>query len=183
MLFRKVINRLIKVILFLLVVVGVGIAIYAVFYILGMRINDTRSVAKGVYWSVDEPIGRGRYVTFCPPDTAVFRMARHRGYISIGFCPSNYAGLMKFVAGVPGDTYRFTEDGLYINEALIANTKPIHEDGSGDKLPVLSETGKLGQGEYILMGNAVANSFDARYYGIINQDRIQSVVIPLWIEE
>ncbi|MEL0558410.1 S26 family signal peptidase, partial [Neisseria gonorrhoeae] len=91
---------------------------YGLLYAAGFRINDTRSVAKGVYRISGEAVRRGSYITFCPPDTEVFRMARRRGYIRAGFCPENYSGLMKFVAGIPGDNYRFTDEGLLINGRL-----------------------------------------------------------------
>lgn len=179
--FKKNIIRLFQA---TLIAIGAIIIIYAVlYYLLGMRVNNTRSVARGIYWSVDEVVSRGQYVTFCPPDTEVFQMARERGYISIGFCPNNYSGLIKFVAGVPGDIYRFNEDGLYINGSMVPNTQPIEQDNMGNKLFALNKQGRLEQGEYILMGNAVANSFDARYYGIVSQEHIKDVVVPLLVEE
>lgn len=156
---------------------------YGLFYAAGFRINDTRSVAKGVYRISDESIRRGSYITFCPPDTEVFRMARRRGYIRSGFCPKNYSGLMKFVAGIPGDNYRFTDEGLLINGRLLGGTRPLLQDGVGQPLPVFKGEGRLKDDEYILVGNAVANSFDARYYGIVRREYIRDVVKPIWIEE
>ena len=130
-----------------------------------------------------EAVRRGSYITFCPPDTEVFRMARRRGYIRAGFCPENYSGLMKFVAGIPGDNYRFTDEGLLINGRLLGGTRPLWQDGLGQPLPVFKGEGRLKDDEYILIGNAVANSFDARYYGIVRREHIRDVVKPIWIEE
>ncbi|HFC3477657.1 TPA: S26 family signal peptidase, partial [Neisseria gonorrhoeae] len=50
-------------------------------------------------------------------------------------------------------------------------------------LPVFEGEGRLKDDEYILIGNAVANSFDARYYGIVRREHIRDVVKPIWIEE
>lgn len=165
------------------IVGGVAILVYALLYFVGLRVNDTRSVAKGIYRTVDELPQRGSYVTFCPPDTPVFQMARQRGYIHHGFCPHGYTGLIKFIAGMPGDTYRFTLDGLFINGEPVGNTKPLMADGAGRELPVVIGEGKLAADEYIFIGNAVANSFDARYYGIVSGNYILDVVTPLWVEE
>lgn len=155
----------------------------ALLYVAGVRINDTRSVAKGFYRVVNVPVARGVYVTFCPPDNAIFQMARERNYIGQGFCPGQYSGLMKWVAGVPGDRYQFTEDGLLLNGVLVGNTKPLPHDGGNRPMPILRERGVLGKDEFILIGDAVANSFDARYYGVVDGAHIRNVVQPVWVSK
>ncbi len=48
-------------------------------------------------------IARGDIVSICPPDTAVFRAARARGYVPYGRCPGGYEPLLKPVAAIAGD--------------------------------------------------------------------------------
>ena len=57
---------------------------YGLLYAAGYRINDTRSVAKGVYRISGEAVRRGSYITFCPPDTEVFRMGKKEGVYQSG---------------------------------------------------------------------------------------------------
>ena len=70
-----------------------------------------------------------------------------------------------------------------INGRLLSGTRPLWQDGLGQPLPVFEGEGRLKDDEYILIGNAVANSFDARYYGIVRREHIRDVVKPIWIEE
>src|SRR4051812_8304966 len=66
-------------------------------YAAGARINTTRSIPLGLYWTSSMPIAKGVYVLFCPPKGRVFDEAKERGYISKGFCPGHYGYLMKRV--------------------------------------------------------------------------------------
>ena len=150
-------------------------------YLLGIRFNTSRSVPHGFYRIVDKPIARQAYVRFCPPDTVPFRLARTRGYIEAGSCPSGARGLIKTVVGMPGDHYRFSDAGLILNGHLQTNTRPLLEDGAGRSLPVNRSSGMLQAGQYILMGNNVPNSYDARYYGIINEQDVTAVLEPVWL--
>ena len=70
----------------------------------GIYINTTPSLPVGFYKVVDEPIANGAYVAFCPPQNAVFDMARDRSYINRGDCPGGYGLLLKRVFAQSGDT-------------------------------------------------------------------------------
>lgn len=155
----------------------------ATLYAAGYRFNTTRSVPKGFYRVIQEPVSRGVYVSICPPDTAVIRMGQERGYIGAGYCPGGYQKLMKFVAGIGGDRYRFTNEGLEINGQLLANTKPIAADGGGREMPVLRTHGVLAENELILIGDTIPNSFDARYFGVVEQGEHTQVIRPVWLME
>ena len=52
----------------------------------GIYINTTPSLPVGFYKVVDEPILSGAYVAFCPPQNAVFDLAKDRSYINQGNC-------------------------------------------------------------------------------------------------
>lgn len=46
-----------------------------VFRLTGIYYNNTPSFPVGFYKIVDEPVGKGTYVSFCPPQDEVFDMA------------------------------------------------------------------------------------------------------------
>lgn len=71
---------------FLMAVLGL-IALGLVCSLAGLKINTTKSIPIGIYQLTDVPVGKGEYVIFCPPQTALFHEARSRGYIGAGFCP------------------------------------------------------------------------------------------------
>ena len=51
---------------------------------LGLRFNTTRSVDPGFYWVVDKPPEKGDFVSFCPAETAISKIAYLRGYMGFG---------------------------------------------------------------------------------------------------
>ena len=68
----------------------VGVGCYAA----GARVNTTKSIPVGLYWLTKEPVEKGAYVVFCPPQVGVFDDAKERGYIGAGFCPGGYGFMM-----------------------------------------------------------------------------------------
>lgn len=150
-------------------------------YFLGYRFNTTHSIPYGLYKISNSPITRNAYVIFCPPDKKAFRIAKERHYVSAGFCPNGYSLFMKEVIGIPGDSYEFTQNGLILNHVFIENTKPINEDKFHRKLPIFYSKGILKNDEYILMGREVPNSYDARYYGLINSNNISNTILPIFV--
>ena len=48
-----------------------------VFRLTGIYYNNTPSFPVGFYKIVDEPVGKGAYVSFCPPQDERFLMAWH----------------------------------------------------------------------------------------------------------
>ena len=72
---------------------------------LGFRINSTPSLPEGL-WKVTAlsgPVQRGQIVSIYPTDTATFKMALSRHYLSWGLCPGGYTSLLKPIAAIPGD--------------------------------------------------------------------------------
>ena len=156
--------------------------VLAILNLLGFKFNRSPSIPYGLYKISNKPIKRNNYVIFCPPDTEPFRLAKKRNYIPIGGCPNHYTALMKVVIGIPGDTYKFTYSGLILNNQLQKNTKPLFEDRLLRKLPIFISEGILKKVEYILMGTTIPNSYDARYYGLINKENIISSIDPIWTD-
>ncbi|MBS0152680.1 MAG: S26 family signal peptidase, partial [Nitrospira sp.] len=45
----------------------------------GLRLNTTRSIPLGLYTMSHDPIEKGAYVLFCPPERPEFDLAKERG--------------------------------------------------------------------------------------------------------
>jgi conjugative transfer signal peptidase TraF len=149
-------------------------------YAAGGRFNTSKSLELGLYWITDEPITKGAYVMFCPPERQVFFDARERGYIDAGFCPGNFGHLMKKILAAKGDTIAVTAQGVMVNDQVLPYSKPIAIDGVGRPLPLLSsERYTLGESELLPMSDRSPTSFDGRYFGPITRGQVTSVIRPV----
>lgn len=153
----------------------------AVCYLIGARINTTRSIPVGLYWISNAPIERDAYIIFCPPQISVFDEAKKRGYIGAGFCPGGYGYMMKRVAAMKDDAILFAEQGVYVNGKLLPFSAFIRVDNNGYPLPrYQSSQLTLGNYEVLLMSDVSSTSFDGRYFGPINLSQIRSVIRPVF---
>ncbi len=146
----------------------------------GIYINTTPSLPVGFYKVVDEPIANGAYVAFCPPQNAVFDMARDRSYINRGDCPGGYGLLFKRVFAQSGDTVFIDQAGIYVNGEHLPNSAQITADAEGHALPQYRLNIVLDDAEYLLLSDVNQQSFDARYFGLIARDQIKQVVRPVF---
>jgi conjugative transfer signal peptidase TraF len=145
----------------------------------GMRINTTRSIPVGVYWTTNAAISRDAYVMFCPPPAAVFETAKQRGYIDAGYCPGGYGYMMKRVLGTPGDVVSVRADGVRVNGEYLRSSLPLSSDKGGRPLPQYALDRKLAADEWLLMSDRSASSFDARYFGPIASSQVKTVIRPI----
>ena len=120
---------------------GVAIAGIAVLvlgaggYAAGARINTTKSIPVGLYWTSSAPVEKGAYVLWCPPQTGVFDDAKERDYIGAGFCTGGYGYMMKRVLAAKNDAVTVSDDGVRVNGELLPLSKPIKADSAGRPLP------------------------------------------------
>ncbi len=147
----------------------------------GIYINTTPSLPVGFYKVVDEPIVNGAYVAFCPPQNAVFDMAKNRSYINRGDCPGGYGLLLKRAFAQSGDTVSIDQVGIYVNGEHLPNSAQLTADAEGQPLPQYRLQTVLNDSEYLLLSDVNPQSFDARYFGLIARDQIQQVVRPIFI--
>jgi conjugative transfer signal peptidase TraF len=146
----------------------------------GLRVNTTKSIPVGIYRLTDDPVGKGEYVIFCPPQTALFDEARERGYIGAGFCPGNYGYMMKRVLATENDRIVSTDEGVTVNGHLLPLSQPLEWDKAGRKMARYPFGDyKLRPSELLLMSDVSATSFDGRYFGPVKQSQIKSVIEPL----
>ena len=146
----------------------------------GARVNTTKSIPIGLYWTSTEPVAEGTYVMFCPPRTAVFDEAKARGYIGPGACPGGFEHMMKRVAASQGDIVSVTGKGVDVNGVLLPLSVPVETDTVGRPLPRYRSTPfELGASELLLMSRRSATSFDGRYFGPVDRTQITGVVRPV----
>ena len=149
-------------------------------YAIGARINTTRSIPVGLYWTSSQPVEKGAYVLFCPPQVAVLAQARQRGYIGAGFCLGNYGYMMKRVVAVQNDVVAVTADGVLVNGELLPQSRPLKADQAG-RLLASYPAGRftLGTSEVLLMSSESRTSFDGRYFGPVPRAQIRAVILPV----
>jgi conjugative transfer signal peptidase TraF len=150
-------------------------------YLIGVRLNMTESLPVGVYWVSHQPIARGAYVRFCPPAEGAFALARERGYLGPGYCPSGYVPMIKRVGGMQGDSVAVGDDGTQIDGRLLPLSVRWQADPLGRPLP------KPGQSHYLLqpaqlwvISDTNNQSFDSRYFGPIDRAWVVEVIRP-WL--
>ncbi|SET69754.1 conjugation peptidase TraF. Serine peptidase. MEROPS family S26C [Nitrosomonas marina] len=163
-------------------VLAISISLFVLSIVLrfgGFYINTTPSLPVGLYRIVDEPVLKGAYVAFCPPQSDVFELALARGYINPGDCPSGYGQLLKRVHAVAGDTVLIDETGISVNGERLPNSAPLSTDAYGATLPQYRFNEVLAESEYLLLSDLNPHSFDARYFGVIDRTQIVHVVRPV----
>lgn len=152
------------------------------FFVIGVRINTSGSIPVGLYWMTKDPIQKGDYVLFCPPQKPIFKEALARGYLTLGFCPGGYGHLMKRVSALTKDIISITNEGVFVNSQRVAYSLPLQSDGLKRALPQLRMRHyRLNNQELLLMTDQSPLSFDSRYFGLINCSQIQAVLKPILI--
>ncbi|MEQ1789774.1 MAG: conjugative transfer signal peptidase TraF [Rickettsiales bacterium] len=152
-----------------------------IFRINDIYINTTSSFPLGLYKMIDEPVGKDAYVSFCPPQHRIFDMAVERHYINRGNCPGGYGLLLKRVFARAGDGVFIDPTGIKVNDQLLPKSAQLKADVDGFALPQYRlDQRVLDDSEYLLISDLNPNSFDARYFGLINRAQIKHVVEPLF---
>jgi conjugative transfer signal peptidase TraF len=152
----------------------------AAFQVAGARINTSKSIPVGLYWTTRAPMEKGAYVLVCPPPSGVFNEAKARGYIGAGFCPGDYGYLMKQVAATQRDTVTVTSEGVRVNGERWPQSMPCRADKAGRLLPRYQATGYiLGRAEVLLMSNGSPTAFDGRYFGPVSRAQLETAIKPI----
>ena len=150
------------------------------FYLAGARVNTTRSIPLGPYWTTSAPVEKGQYVIVCPPNASVFHEAKKRGYIAAGLCTGDYGYIMKRVLAVEGDVIAITSEGVRVNGHLLSLSAPLKADRVGRSLPrYQSNPFTLEASEVLLMSDASSISFDSRYFGPVKRAQIRGGIRPV----
>jgi len=161
--------------------IGTGaLVLGALCYAIGGRVNTTRSIPVGLYWTTSKPFAKGDYVLFCPPQVGVIAEAKRRGYLASGFCPGDYGYMMKKVLASTNDTVAVTDAGVSVNGMLLPLSAPLVADGAGRPLPRFQSANfVIGASEVLLMSDVSGTSFDGRYFGPVNRSQVKTVIVPV----
>ncbi len=175
-------KRTIKILAMAVLIISAIVFVLSIgFRVSGIYLNTTPSLSVGFYQVVDEPIVKGVYVAFCPPQNEVFDMARDRSYINRGDCPGGYGLLLKRVFALSGDTVFIDQVGIFVNGEHLPNSAQLTADAEDQPLPQYHlDQRVLDDFEYLLLSDVNPQSFDARYFGLIARDQIRQVVRPVF---
>lgn len=160
---------------FFLIVITLELAVFVwMFCDSRLVYNTTASMPIGLYYKTSEPVVRKSIILAKPHKSDYILQAIKYGYISENEI------LLKRVIGIPGDKVRITQEGIYVNDDLIANTRIFVVDTN--KRPLIYKTldKTLMNNEYIIVGDS-EKSFDSRYFGIVTSDEVISTVVPLYV--
>lgn len=135
----------------------------------GIVINDTPSLPKGIYQKKNRPVGKGCFVLFRLPTS------------ELSSRPYARENLIKQVAAMEGDHVRISAEGVRVNGRMLANSVPLPTDRDGLPLPQLAlDDYTLRAGELLTMSTYNPRSFDSRYFGPVRRDEVLSVIEPLF---
>lgn len=150
-------------------------------YVSGARINTTESLPVGLYWTTHEPVEKGSYVMFCPPQSPVFDAAKKRGYIGAGFCSGGYGYMMKRVLAAKDDRVTINGTGVFVNGVQLPHSTPFDADEAGRPMPQYHvDSLRLASDDLLLMSDICDASFDARYFGPVKQQQIKWAIRPIF---
>jgi hypothetical protein len=69
-----------------------------------------------------------------PPASAIFKLAKKRGYLAAGPSPAGTCGLIKQVAALSGDRVTIGVQGVQVNGVLLKNSAPRPANEAGRPL-------------------------------------------------
>lgn len=125
-----------------------------------IRINPTPSLPKGIYRVSSGTPQKGDLVSFCL-DGEYAALARERGYLEAGSCPSGLRPLLKRLAGLPGD--------------VVPSDLPLQtQDSQGRPMPSVLQSGLIPPGMAMVLADH-PGSFDSRYFGLVPLEGLQRV--------
>lgn len=124
----------------------------------------TASMPKGFYFIRPSKHYRRRdIVLFKPPENFLNFLLQKKWLPKHGL-------MLKYAVGIPGDYVCQDAKWIYINSHKFA---PIYQEYKpGKKLPNTNFCGELKKHQFLLMSTKLKNSFDGRYFGPVNDDRI-----------
>ncbi len=145
---------------------------------LGVTVNWTASLPRGVYQRADPVLKRGSFVLLCLPESWA-ALARERGDLGRGSCPGDTQPLGKRIGAIPGDEVEWASGGLRVNGRLLPKTAPLPRDSRGRPMPRPEKTRLELSPREILVFTSHPKSFDSRYFGAISTSSVIATLKPL----
>ncbi|MBM4208766.1 MAG: conjugative transfer signal peptidase TraF [Gammaproteobacteria bacterium] len=167
--------------LFPILLVAAILLIGGAFFTMGGIVYTGSTIPAGLYLREDKPLAIGKLVTFCPPDLPVFHEAKQNGLVGGGSCPNGFECLMLTVAAKRKDVVTINEDGVKVNDRVLANSKPLIKDKEGRVMRTfMLDHYELKENEVLLTSDSGNDPFDGRYFGVIDVAQVDSVIKPLF---
>lgn len=155
------------------------IAILFLVYYIGLTINITPSIKKGLYIKSSGEIKRGDIVSVCLK-APYQKIALERHYISKGRKCFGADPLVKEVLAVPGDTVILAAEYVEVNAHR--HILPIHSTDSAGRMLTAYPRGMYARTcGYWLVGNNSEKSWDSRYFGPVKKEQIIAKLKPLLV--
>ncbi len=141
-----------------------------------IKINLTSSIPKGIYVLKENKIhiAKGDTVLFCLPGK-YNKFILNRKYLSHGSCDLGYAPIGKKIVAGPKDHVIISKSGITVNGNLLKDTRPLPKDDKNRSLYQITIEKVLKENEFIV-ASSKRNSFDSRYFGIIEKKVIKGIL-------
>jgi conjugative transfer signal peptidase TraF len=161
----------------ILSVCSLTLAALGLFWLLGLRINATGSMPRGVYLLAPGAPERGDLVSVCLEQGAFATLALDRGYLRPGSCPNGLEPLLKRVAGMPGDLLEIGQDGIAINGKLWPQSRAVARDSHGRPMPEAENFGSrtIPKRLALVLSDRHPGGFDSRYFGLVPMASLRKV--------
>lgn len=140
----------------------------------GFRVQASGSGPRGIWKFVPGPLAHNAWVAICPAP-GIARLVRERGYAPPGPCAGDVAPLLKQVIALPGDRVELGPAGIVVNGGLLASTDVRETDRRGRPLPHPAWGSHPVAPGTLWVANQRHDSFDSRYFGPIDQERVLSL--------
>lgn len=145
----------------------------------GYRVNFTTSMPVGIYQIVPGIPFRGDFVSFnLDESNPYFQISLERHYLGL----NGNKPLLKVLAGMPGDRITVSKQGISINYKLIPNSQSRIIDRHGRTLPHQLKPMTIPPAKGLALAPFSPNSFDSRYFGLVDLDRMQRVIPVLTLK-
>ena len=150
---------------------------------LGLQWNLSASMPLGLYLPTERSLLPGEIVAVCLP-AAMATLARERGYLHRGACPTGVQPVLKRIAAVAGDVVTVQPEGVRINDTRIPHSQVATQDRQGRTLPHAPwGTMTLQRHQLWLMSTQHPHSLDSRTFGVVSIFDVIATAIPLAVLE
>lgn len=164
----------------------VAALVVSAFYLFDLKLNYTASYPRGLYQLKVIPadnLEKGDLVLVCPKLNNAIQLAAERNYIHFSYeCDNGFTPLMKRIVAMEGDIVKVNPKGVYVNELLIKNSKPLLVDSKNRPMP-RAQSGITPKDRIWIVSEYSDVSFDSRYFGDLDIENVIGTMKPLWIEQ
>ena len=136
-----------------------------------LAVNYSESIPRGLYLVKPEQPGRGDYTLL--NNDSLLTIAFRRGYLP------RHIPIGKKVVAAGGDTVDVQESGVWINDLLYPNSKPLDIDSRGQAMPKIRGRFILAKDQIFLLGEH-PHSFDGRYFGPVSIKDSHHILSPFF---